>query len=155
MSGPAADKPHAGRHGPTYWVTAAAGWAVIGYGLWGIFHHHIDTRPANLAKFVVAGALLHDLAFAPLVLILGVLLVRAVGGRARAILQATLIVSGSVALFSFPLVRGYGHATHNPTSEPYNYTANLALVLGLVWTVAIVVGIRHIRSGRGTNNADE
>lgn len=155
MSAPAADEPHASRHGPMFWFSAAGGWAVIGYGLWGIFHHHIDTRPANLARFVVAGALLHDLAFAPLVLLLGVLLVRAVGGRARAILQATLIVSGCLALFSFPLVRGYGHATHNPTSEPHNYTANLALVLGLVWAVATVILVIHIRSGRKPNNATE
>jgi hypothetical protein len=136
MTSPDAGRPDAHRAGPVFWITAAGGWAVIGYGLWGVFHHHIDTRPTNLAKFVVEGALLHDLAFAPIVLILGVLLVRALGGRARAFVQAALIVSGCVALFSYPLVRGYGHANHNPTSLPHNYTANLALVLALVWAAA-------------------
>ena len=56
------------RVGPLFWISAAAGWLVIGWGLRGIFQHSLDTRPANLARFVVGGALLHDLIVAPLVL---------------------------------------------------------------------------------------
>jgi len=39
--------------GPVFWLSAAIGWAVIAYGLRGLFHHHVDTRPGNLATFVV------------------------------------------------------------------------------------------------------
>jgi hypothetical protein len=133
------------RAGPLFWISAAAGWAVIGWGLRGIFVHSVDTRPANLAKFVVAGALLHDLLIAPLVIGAGLLVVRAVPGRARAIVQGALAVSGIVALFSYPLVRAYGLAAHNPTSLPHNYTANLLVVLGLVWAVAAGLVIVRLR----------
>lgn len=122
--------------GPRFWISAAVGWAVIGWGVVGIFRHSLDTRPANLAKFVVGGALLHDLLVAPLVILAGVLLARAVPGRARGPVQAALAVSAIVALFAWPLVRAYGLAAHNPTSLPHNYALNLVIVLGIVWATA-------------------
>ena len=133
------------RAGPLFWISAAAGWAVIAWGLRGIFQHSLDTRPGNLARFVVGGALLHDLLVAPLVILAGVLLVRVVRGRARAVVQAALAVSGLVALFSYPLVRGYGLAANNPTSLPHNYTANLLVVLGVVWAFAAAAVIFRLR----------
>jgi hypothetical protein len=139
-----------GRAGPLFWSSAAVGWALIaGVGLRGIFAHRIDTRPANLARFVVGGALLHDLIVAPVVIILGVLLVRAVPGRARAAVQAALAVSAIVALFAYPLVRAYGLATNNPTSEPHNYARNLLIVLAFVWVVAIAAAVRRVRTAPG------
>ena len=131
-----------------FWLTAAAGWAVIGYGLRGLFHHHIDTRPGNLAKFAVGGALIHDLLFAPAVLGAGVVISRAVPAALKAIVQAALIVTGSLVLFSYPLVRGYAHANHNPSSLPHNYTANLAIVLGVVWAIATAAAVSRLRHSR-------
>ncbi len=133
------------RPGRLFWISAAAGWAVMAWGLQGIFVHSLDTRPANLAKFVVGGALLHDLLVAPLVIGAGLLVARAVPGRARAVVQGALAVSGIVALFSYPLVRAYGLAANNPTSLPHNYTANLLVVLGLVWAVAAGLVITRLR----------
>lgn len=132
--------------GPRFWISAAVGWAVIGWGVYGIFSNRVDTRPANLAKFVVGGALLHDLLVAPLVILAGVLLARAVPGRARGPVQAALAVSAIVALFSWPLVRAYGLAAHNPTSLPHNYALNLLVVLGLVWATA---GVAVLLKSRG------
>jgi hypothetical protein len=131
------------RAGPLFWASAAAGWAVIGFGLRGILQHSIDTRPSNLARFVVGGALLHDLVVAPIVVVAGVVLARAVPGRARAAVQAALVVTAIVALFSYPLVRAYGLAANNPTSLPHNYAANLLIVLGVVWAVAAVAVLRR------------
>ena len=141
---PGRDDQH--RAGPLFWISAVAGWAVIGFGLRGIFQHSLDTRPANLARFVVGGALLHDLVVAPLVILAGVLLARAVPGRARSVVQAALVVSGIVALFSYPLVRAYGLAANNPTSLPHNYTANLLIVLGVVWAAAAAAVVLRLRS---------
>ena len=122
--------------GARFWITAAAGWAVIAWGVFGIFSNSLDTRPANLAKFVVGGALLHDLLIAPVVILAGVLIARAVPARARGPVQAALAISAIVALFAWPLVRGYGLAANNPTSLPHNYGLNLLIVLGLVWAAA-------------------
>ena len=140
---PGRDDDH--RAGPLFWISAAAGWAVIAWGLRGVFQHSLDTRPANLARFVVGGALLHDLIVAPLVIVAGVLLARAVPGRARAVVQGALAISGIVALFSYPLVRAYGLAANNPTSLPRNYTAGLLIVLGVVWAVAAGLVILRLR----------
>lgn len=141
---PGPDEAHVG---PLFWVSAAAGWAVIlGVGVRGIFAHSIDTRPANLARFVVGGALLHDLFVAPVVILLAVALARTMPTWARAAVQGALAVSGIVALFSYPLVRAYGLAAHNPTSLPHNYTRNLTLVLGLVWALAAALAIRRLRA---------
>jgi len=133
------------RAGPLFWISAGVGWAVIAWGLRGIFQHSLDTRPGNLARFVVGGALLHDLLVVPLVILAGVLLARAVPGRARAVVQGALAVSGMVALFSYPLVRAYGLAANNPTSLPHNYTANLLVVLGVVWAFAAAAVILRLR----------
>ena len=129
--------------GARFWITAAAGWAVIGWGLYGIVSNSVDTRPANLAKFVVGGALLHDLLVAPLAILAGVLVVRAVPRRARGPVQAGLIVSAVVTLLSWPLVRAYGLAANNPTSLPHNYGRNLLVILAVVWVLAAgVVAVR-------------
>jgi hypothetical protein len=131
--------------GPRFWISAAVGWAVIGWGVYGIFANSLDTRPANLAKFVVGGALLHDLLVAPMLILAGVLIARAVPARARGPVQAALVISGVVALFSWPLVRAYGLAANNPTSLPHNYGLNLLIVLGVVWAVAVAAVLLKFR----------
>ncbi|MDQ4068667.1 MAG: hypothetical protein M3203_04200 [Actinomycetota bacterium] len=136
------------RPGPLFWISAAAGWAVIGYGLRGILENSVDTRPSQLARFVVGGALLHDLVVAPLVIVAGVVVARTVPGRARAVVQAGLLVSGVAALFSYPLVRAYGLAANNPTSLPHNYARNLLILLGIVWAVAASALALRLRSSR-------
>lgn len=136
------------RHGWLFWVSAAIGWAVVAYGVRGMFHHHVDTRPTNLARFFVGGALLHDIVVAPAVTLLGVAVARAVPASIRAVVQGALIVSGVLVLFSWPLVRGYAHILHNPSSLPRNYTESLLIVLAVVWAGAAalsVIGRRYRR----------
>ncbi len=138
------------RHrGPVFWVTAAAGWGLIAWGLRGVFAHEIDTRPRDLARFVFGGALLHDLVLVPIVLLVGLGVARVVPARWRAYVQVAAVISACVALFAYPLVRGFGHAHNNPTSLPHNYAANLALVVGAVWLgVAVVAVVRAARARR-------
>lgn len=98
---------------------------------------------------MVGGALLHDLLVAPIVILVGVALARVVRGRARSTVQAALMVTGVLAVFSYPLVRAYGKATHNPTSLPHNYAANLAIVLGVVWAAAATAVLVRMSKARG------
>ena len=131
-----------------FWVTAAIGWLIIANGIRGVVVNRIDTRPASLTRFVVGGALVHDLVVAPLVLLAGILLARTLRGRRplRAVVQAAAIVSALVVLFAYPLVRGYGRASGNPTSLPRNYGAGLAVIVGVVWAVALgVVALGWVR----------
>jgi len=127
--------------GPLFWASAVAGWALIGWGVRGALHHHIDTRPAELARFFFGGVVLHDLVLVPLVLIAGVVLGRTVRGRRKAPVQAALIISGCAALFAWPEVRDYAHVLHNPSSLPHNYTADLLVVVAVVWAGTAVVAL--------------
>jgi hypothetical protein len=133
------------RRGKLFWLGTAAGWAIILYGLRGVFHHSLDTRPAQLVRFWLGGALAHDLLLAPAVLGIGVILTRVVPGHRRAAVQRALIICGPMALFAYPQIRGYGHALHNPTSLPHNYTANLLVVTGAVVAAVIAMGLIHRR----------
>lgn len=137
-------EPSTGGRGRLFWLSAAAGWVVIGYGLRGVYIHRIDTRPRDLATFALGGALLHDLLVAPLVIISGLALARVAPARLRGVVQSAAIVSTCLILFSYPLVRGYGHVLHNPSSLPHNYTANLLVVLGAVWLIAAAFAIRRL-----------
>ena len=129
------------KRGPLFWGSAAAGWALILWGVRGALHHRIDTRPGQLARFLIGGALAHDLVLAPLVLLAGTALARTVRGRWRAPAQAALLVSGTLLLFTYPALRGYGRALHNPTSLPHDYAANLAVVVGAVVVVSAAAAL--------------
>lgn len=122
------------RHrGLAFWVGAGAGWALIAWGVRGIFVQRIHTRPGQLLRFFATGLAAHDLLFAPLVLAAGVLIARAVPARWRSPAQAALLMAGPAAMYAYPLVRGYGRSLHNPTSLPHNYAAGLIIVLAAVW----------------------
>src|SRR5437868_2649427 len=150
--GPPAIAPERRLGGRLFWVSAVAGWSVIAYGVRGLLHHHVDTRPGNLATFVVGGALVHDLLFAPVILLVGVVVARRAPARMRAVIQATLVISACLALFSYPLLRDYARVLHNPSSLPHNYTANLAVTIGVVWAAviagALVTAVLHRRASR-------
>lgn len=133
--------PSIERRGPLFWVSAAAGWALIGWGVRGALHHHVDTRPTQLTRFVIDGVVLHDFVFAPLVLLAAVAVARTVRGRWRAPIQGALFVSGCAALFAWPEVRDYARVIHNPSSLPHDYTANLLVVVAAVWSGALVIAL--------------
>jgi len=124
------------RHGPLFWGSAAAGWGLILWGVRGALVHHIDTRPALLVRFLLGGALIHDLLLAPAVLLAGVLLARSVG-RWRAPIQSALFIAATLVLFTYPALRGYGHRLANPTSLPHNYAVNLGIVVAVVIVVVL------------------
>ena len=135
--------------GPRFWVTAAAGWALILWGVRGALLHRVETHPPELVRYLLGGALVHDLVVAPLVLLIGLGLARAVPARWRSYVQVGAVITACLALFSYPLVRGFGHVHRNPTSLPYNYAANLAIVLGVVWlTIAVVAVVATAKARR-------
>lgn len=137
------------RRGPWFWASAAVGWALILWGVRGALHHAIDTRPGQLARFLLGGALAHDLILAPVTLVVGGLIARRVHGRWRTPLQAGLFISAVLVLFAYPLLRGYGRVLNNPTSLPHNYAVNLAVVLVAVVVVTAAVALASASRPRG------
>ncbi|HEX3540126.1 MAG TPA: hypothetical protein VHT75_06725 [Acidimicrobiales bacterium] len=143
------------RRGPLFWASAVAGWAIIGWGVRGALIHHLDTKPPDLVRFFLAGDIIHDLIFAPVVLGAGVAVAWLVRGRWRAPVQAFLIIAGCAALFAWPEIRDYARVNHNPSSLPHNYTANLLVVAGAVLLGVLVVTWLHRRRGTRVRRAPD
>jgi len=121
----------------------ALGWAVTAVGVWGMISDAARTQPGESARFVLGAAAVHDLLLAPVVVLVGWALARAVPARARGPVQAAVMVSAVVALFSLPFVRGYGRGPTNPSLLPRNYGAGLAVIVAVVWvTAALAITLR-------------
>jgi hypothetical protein len=127
-------------------LLGGAGLAALGYGLVGLFTHTRATNPQNSLAWLAGGVLVHDVLLVPAAALIGLALSRFVPAPYRAVVQGALIVSGSVALASLPLWRGYGGAPGNDTVNALPYGRNLAIVLGAVWVgAAILMVIRWLR----------
>ena len=144
--GPPSGSPY---RGALFWGSAAAGWAVIAWGVWGAVGQHVDTRPADLVRLVIGGILVHDLIVVPLALLAAWLVATAVPARGRRWVQAALVATAPLALFAYPMVRGFGRVPGNPTALPHHYAANVALVTSTVaLAVAAVAAVDALRRRR-------
>ena len=56
-----------------------------------------------------------------------------------------MVLSGIVALFSIPLIAGWGKLADNPSLLPGNYGAGLAIILAMTWVFTGVVIVRSRR----------
>jgi hypothetical protein len=127
----------------------AAGGLVMGWGVAGLLRHAASTVPASWLRWLVGVLLAHDLLLVPALLAVG-LLVRRAPSPWRPPLRAALIVSGTLALTSLPLLLGYGRAAQpgNASVLPGNYPAKLAVVLAAVWVIAAAWGLYRLRGQR-------
>lgn len=146
MSAATPPRPRTG--GPAFWVSAAAGWALMAFGVRGLLDEHLATNPAGFGRLLVGTALVHDLLVAPLVFGVGLLVGRLVPASVRSVVQGGLICSGLVTLYAFPFVRGYGRATTNPSALPGNYARGLVVVLLSIWVVTGALAALKTRSIR-------
>lgn len=137
-----------GEGGAVFWIGAVVGWGIMAAGLIGFFADDARTRPANAARFVLGAAVVHDLLVAPAVILVGLAVNRLAPARARPVVQGALLVSGAVALFSVPFVRGYGRVSTNPSILPGNYAAALLTILAAIWATATVLVLRRLRKSR-------
>ncbi|ADP82158.1 hypothetical protein [Pseudofrankia inefficax] len=121
--------------------TAQAAFVLIGlaglvYGVHGALGAHRLSNPSYSLKWAMVAIVLHDAVLIPALAVIGWLLARLLPAPYRAVTQAALFVSGSVALMSLPLWRGYTSDPGNPTVDPLPYGRNLLIVLAAVWVAA-------------------
>ncbi|CAN5505632.1 glycoside hydrolase family 15 protein [soil metagenome] len=135
-----------------FWPAVAVGWVMMAIGIRGLFDNAADTLPGRWAVLFLGSALVHDLLFAPLVVLLGLLVARARPAWARPYLQGALICTGALLLFAFPFVRGYGRQSANPSILPLDYAKGLVIALAVVWATAI--GLALVRRWRGGSGGD-
>lgn len=125
-----------------FWAGLVVGWAAMGFGLAGLLGEAADTRPGDLARWFLGGAVAHDALVAPVVCGTGWLLARTVPRAVRSPVAGGLVVTGAVVLFAWPFLRGYGLRPDNPSALPLDYAAGLVTVLAAVWMVCGALALR-------------
>lgn len=114
----------------------ALGVPVMAYAVRGTLVDEHLTHPAELARWIVGLAIVHDLVLAPLVLAVSAALHRFVPARARPPVRAALLTSAVLAAVAWPFLRGYGRNPSVPSLLPRNYATGLLAALALTWLVA-------------------
>lgn len=117
-----------------FWISATVGIGIMAVGVRGLVTQLGPSARAEVGRWIVGADVLHDLALAPAVGIIGLALGR-VRRPWRAPLQAGLFASAIVIAVVWPALRGYGRASvpDNPSLEPLDYATALATVLGVIW----------------------
>lgn len=140
---PATDPPPWRFRGVLY--LAGVGMALVGVHDFLRDRHHW-LMPAEWARWLVAGALLHDLVLVPVVIAGGLVLARVVPGRYRAYVQAGLVVSAVTVAATLPQLLGRRTETANTTLQPRDYPRGIGIVLAVVWvSVALLAVVRGRR----------
>jgi hypothetical protein len=120
------------------------GAVMLGYGVL----LAVDTDPMVETGFwFVGGTLLHDAIIAPVVGVVGWLVVRVVPPVWRVPVAVGAALTGVLTLLALPeLVRPYS-APANPGLHERNYLVALLISLAVVWVLAVAAGItRTVRA---------
>ena len=104
-----------------------------------------------LALWLIAAVALHDWVIAPITVGTGVVLT-GVPPRSRRYLQGALIVGALITVIAVPLIGRQGTQPESKAILLRDYSANLALLLGLTAAIAVVLyALRVLREHRQTD----
>jgi hypothetical protein len=120
------------------------GGAFIAFGIYSLLRKPVV--PRDFLVWFGGGIVVHDLVAAPAVFVLGWALRRVLPRWALAPVQAGLIASALLIVFTLPAY-GVQHNPGNLSRLPNEYLRNLAGILALVW-VAVLGGLVHARRNR-------
>lgn len=143
-----ADRAAPAPAGARFWACAAAGLALVAFGLAGLLRDLSGPQLTSWAAVFLGGLLAHDLVVAPAVALLSLLVARRVPAPVRAPVQAGLVVSALVVAVAVPVVGGWGRLATNPSLLPQDYARNLLVVLACVWLVVAALAWRARRRPR-------
>jgi hypothetical protein len=120
----------------SFWVGFALGVPIIALGIRGLLANSVDTRPAELARWLVGSAVVHDAVVLPLVAVIG-LGGRRLSGWAWPALRWALATTAILLVVSRPFVNRSGYNPRNPTALPRNYGVGVSVAIGVVWLLAL------------------
>jgi hypothetical protein len=136
VTGPPAPPP---RYGRMFWALLPVGGLFIAWGLTGLLRNAASSVPASWLRWFIGGLLAEDLLLIPAILAMG-LAIRHLPAGLQPPARAALIVSGTLALMSVPLLLGYGRSAQpgNSSVLPGDYPASLGITVGAVWAAAAI-----------------
>lgn len=125
------------------------GLPLLAYGLRGVMIDAERTHPAELGRWIVGAAVVHDVLIVPVVLTVGVALRRWCPAGLWPSVRWALFTSAVLTALAWPFIRGYGRRSSIPSLLPRNYAAGLLAALAAVWLTAALWALAgHVRRTR-------
>lgn len=129
----------------------AAGGMLLAFGVFRLLTELDPHDLLVLGCWLIAAVALHDGVIAPLTLGTGVVLT-VVPPRGRRYLQGALLVGALITVIAVPLIGRRGTQPESKAILLRDYSANLALLLGLTAAAALVLyALRVLRDHRGVD----
>ena len=132
-----------------FWIGLVLGAPLMAVGVIGALDNSARAHPAELGRWIVGSAIVHDALVLPLVLVVGLVARRFTPPVAWPAVRWALATTGVIAVVAWPFVRGYGRRAANPSLLPRDYTMGTWAAVALVWLAAglwAVVAWRRARS---------
>jgi hypothetical protein len=126
-------------------AAALAGVGCAAYGIVGLVGATSDRSLTSAVKWLVGGALAHDLVIAPIVVCAGVLLARLLPGKVRPYVQSGLFITAALTLVGLPFLSGRGYRATNPSALALNYGRGYGIAVGIVWLLVAAVALLRTR----------
>ena len=130
---------------------AAAGVALLAYGVARLFLTLAWTDLFLLLVWMVGAVAIHDGVLSPLVLAVGAALRRWVPDRGRRFLQLGLITGAMITVIALPMIYLEGSQPAEKAILLQHYGLNLTVLLGLVAIVTLVLYTVRVAHDRGTD----
>jgi hypothetical protein len=124
--------------GPLRLVLGLVGVLVILYGIVNLGVHIPIQTLAWVAVWLIAAVIIHHGVVSPVVIAVSSLLRRLVPDRGRRYLQAALIMAVPVTVIAIPMIYRQGSQPPSKALLLQNFTANLALLLGIIAALCLV-----------------
>jgi hypothetical protein len=149
MTGPA-DDATTSRRGLV--VGLVLGVPIMLFGIRGAVIDAHDTHPAELGRWLIGVAVVHDLVVLPMVGALAWAVRRAVPAVAWPAARAGAIAAGTLVVVSWPFARGYGASAGNPSLLSRDYVVGpllaVAAIVAVTAVAAVVAVVRQRRADR-------
>lgn len=132
-------------------LLAAAGALTIGYGGLLVLEQvlHDNPGPVGFLSWWAGGPLVVDLLAVPVVVVTAIGLGRVLPEAWRRPVESAALVNLLLVLVAAPFLSGLGRRPDNPSLLDRNYVVGFAVLIGLVWLVALVPpAIRAVRTRR-------
>jgi hypothetical protein len=140
-------------------VGLLVGYAVMAFGVVGLFRASSLRSAAQVTTWLVAADLVHDLVVAPLVCLVGFGLASIVPSPWRWPARAGAIGTAVVVAVAYPALRGFGRTTApgNGSVLPLDYSSATLTVLAVVWGLAALWGTTNlvVERRRATSDGSE
>ena len=132
------------------WGLGGLGVLVMCVACRGILGDARETHPLGLVVWLGGSVALSDLLIAPVVLLVGVVVVRVVPVAARTAVSLGLMIAGPVLLIGLVVLFASRRARGNPTVLPLDYSTGLAVTLLLIASVTSAGALLSVWAARRT-----